>query len=641
MAQTQGSSRSPPRVDDKDSVQRFLDAMVRKNLNAFTNSKPSLPVKVKVTSQQNNFATDSSAVDPFWREVSNKTTSELTLKNVKEDVMTEMEDVIMQTDVAECQIPTPSSETENGRLSKAVSPFSPAEFDTLQNPNITPRVTVIHNQRAALPSHAPSHTNKLLTSPLVSGLRAPPPTPDAVPTTNIKQVIVDAFGDLQVGSPPNLVLGASRHAPPHPKSKENSKENIRPSEIKDDMPRFFSPSKILSPEEKQQRDESFQRVLALTSPHLVDVKENKRPAAFGKADMGKGILGSRWAENGGELFERRKPGTAAISIVDPKSNVRTSPPTAEASSFFETPTPPVSAVAESPHTSKPTPAAKASILAMPADVALPVTAEAAGPTSGNFQSWLLTKEKPPTPRITATNPTASVSAETSSATSGFKTFEASAEPNETNLYFSSWPKLTERDAPRTLPPISSSLRKRLADLQILAARIRRVSLVNLPPDSSAKFVQSLVFGGPLELVNVGSSSASVVFLHAEDCIKYYDATSNGLVYKKDGGKEDVCFVELAKDVDIMGGLLRGYIEYGVTRCVRAIGVEEEWGLPALFKMAGRKGRKVEHVIDGVSAGGTRSVIFRFCNVQDAVRFKAMLARDEEWEHCNIHYAPDP
>ena len=37
----------------------------------------------------------------------------------------------------------------------------------------------------------------------------------------------------------------------------------------------------------------------------------------------------------------------------------------------------------------------------------------------------------------------------------------------------------------------------------------------------------------------------------------------------------------------------------------------------------------------------RSVVFRFCKVEDAVRFKAALSRDEDWEQCNIHYAGDP
>ena len=112
-------------------------------------------------------------------------------------------------------------------------------------------------------------------------------------------------------------------------------------------------------------------------------------------------------------------------------------------------------------------------------------------------------------------------------------------------------------------------------------------------------------------------------------------------------------------MDVVGGLLRGWIASGVTRCVRAVGVETEWGMDGLLKMAERKNRKVEKIVDGQNPGGVgalhqklptgtltrvwqaRSVIFRFCKVEDAVQFRAALSRDEEWEHCNIHYAADP
>ena len=144
-------------------------------------------------------------------------------------------------------------------------------------------------------------------------------------------------------------------------------------------------------------------------------------------------------------------------------------------------------------------------------------------------------------------------------------------------------------------------------------------------------------------------------------MKFHGDTSNGLVYKKDAkGRELVLFVELSKDVDVVGGLLRGWIASGVTRCVRAVGVETEWGMDGLLKMAERKNRKVEKIVDGQNSGGVgcptsdafptgkltrvwqaRSVVFRFCKVEDAVQFRAALSRDEEWEHCNIHYAADP
>jgi hypothetical protein len=99
-------------------------------------------------------------------------------------------------------------------------------------------------------------------------------------------------------------------------------------------------------------------------------------------------------------------------------------------------------------------------------------------------------------------------------------------------------------------------------------------------------------------------SASVRFLDAADCNKFYDDAANGIVYGKDiQGREQVVFVELAKDVDVIGGLLRGWIDTGVTRCVRAVGVDEDWGMDALRKLSENKGRKIEGVVDGKTAGG--------------------------------------
>lgn len=135
-------------------------------------------------------------------------------------------------------------------------------------------------------------------------------------------------------------------------------------------------------------------------------------------------------------------------------------------------------------------------------------------------------------------------------------------------------------------------------------------------------------------------------MDAGDCAKYYGETSNGLVWEKDTkGRERVLFVELSKDVDVVGGLLQTWIASGVTRCVRAVGVEADWGMDGLVKIAERKNRKVEKIVDGQNPFNplwqARSVVFRFCKVEDAVQFKGALARDEEWEHCNIHYAADP
>lgn len=93
-------------------------------------------------------------------------------------------------------------------------------------------------------------------------------------------------------------------------------------------------------------------------------------------------------------------------------------------------------------------------------------------------------------------------------------------------------------------------------------------------------------------------------MNAEDCTRFYDETSNGLVYGKDSKGRELCvFVELSKDVDVVGGLLHGWMASGVTRCVRAVGVEADWDMNGLLKIAERKNRKVEKIVDGQNAGG--------------------------------------
>lgn len=192
---------------------------------------------------------------------------------------------------------------------------------------------------------------------------------------------------------------------------------------------------------------------------------------------------------------------------------------------------------------------------------------------------------------------------------------------EGSLYFKAWPKVEDR-ASRT------------------AAKHRKVILTGIPRDSSPNFVASLVYGGPLESIVVGATIAFVTFLRAEDAAKYYDATGNGLLYKRDG-TEYVIMTELGKDVDPVSGVLREYTEKEFTRCVRAVGVDKAWTMDALHEIAGKKGRKVDKILDGANVNNMRSVTFRFCEIGDAVKFKQMLSRAEDWEDCNVHYAPDP
>ncbi|KAL8707549.1 MAG: hypothetical protein Q9220_007441 [cf. Caloplaca sp. 1 TL-2023] len=184
---------------------------------------------------------------------------------------------------------------------------------------------------------------------------------------------------------------------------------------------------------------------------------------------------------------------------------------------------------------------------------------------------------------------------------------------EDALYFKAWPKV----------------------------EVRTVVLTGIPTSSTPTLISSFIYGGPLESIRLAPSTAFVTFLRAEDATKYYDDTANGLIYKDDHGIDFCIMTEKQQEADPVSGILREWMEKEFTRCVRVIGVDEDWTLKALHETASRKGRKVEKIVDGTNVNKMRSVTFRFCEITDAVRFKQTLNRSEEWEECNIHYAPDP
>lgn len=632
MSLPSGSARSKPPVDDADNIQRFLDAMVRKNLTAFTNSKPmSLKAKTK----------DEQSASPTLNPLSKPSGSQAIKSN---SAGTSNEKPVDDITIQEAEMDNLAGTTNAGPSTpmSPMSPLSPTRPDDLNTFKQTFAASAAPKQAAAVTNTAQPITNNILTSPLSGGVRAPPPTPDAAaaaPTRTVQQIVSDAFGDLVIDSAPSIALGSSRHASPHLKLKDWSQE-------KDDMPRFFSPAKLLTPEEKQKRDESFQRVLALTSSKLPTLKENRMtPATTHSGGLGDGssILASRWADNRQGAPERRKSGDAAIPIVDPKTKAQISP--------LSSATPVLSS--QKVNSSRPSvfnaspllPSRKTSVDPLPASSADPSLSFPSVSAQGNAPDTLqtapaarslsitatLTVTSPGTslnaspPRSASPDPGPAVKQESSapsttdwgqkpanqcSTNSGFKEFDNKPGGNETKLYFQSWPGVTGRGAASTWPPsIPSAVHERLTDLGILASRVRSVKFVNLPRGSDAKFVQSLVFGGPLELLTVPEKStyATVVFQDALHCQKYYDASSNGIVYKVIDGKENWCFVQLGKDPDPVSGLLHKWIEKKATRCVRAIWVDKDWGMLALSDMAKRNHRKVEHIIDSTNDTGVSDI----------------------------------
>lgn len=638
MSMPSGSAWSKPPVDDADNIQRFLDAMVRKNLTAFTNSKP-MSMKAKTEDEQNTSPT----VDPLSKPSGSKAIKSNSAGTPNEKPV---DDITMQ----EAKMDSSAGTTNAGPSTpmSPMSPMSPTRPDDLNTFKQTFAASAPPKQAAAVTNTAQPITNNILTSPLGGGVRAPPPTPDAAaaaPTRTVQQIVSDAFGDLVIDSAPNIALGSSRHASPHLKLKDWSHGNVRPSGLDDDMPRFFSPAKLLTPEEKQKRDESFQRVLALTSPKLPTLKENRTtPATTPSGGLGDGssILASRWAENRQGAPERRKSGDAAIPIVDPKTKAQISslsraapvlssqkvnsnrPSVFNASPLSPSRTTsvnPLPASSAGPSLSSPSLSAQGNapdtLQTAPAARSLSITATLTVTSPGTSLNASPRRSASPDPgpavkqesSASSTTGSGQKTAHLCSTDSGFKNFDNKAGINATNLYFPFWPKLTGRGAASTWPSIPSAVHERLTDLGILASRVRSVKIVNLPLGFDAKFVQSLVFGGPLELLTlpVKSSYAIVVFQDAVHCQRYYDASSNGIVYKETDGKEEFCFVERGKDPDPVSGLLHEWIEKKMTRCVRAIGVDEDWGMPALKKMAGRKGRKVEHIIDSANDAGVSDI----------------------------------
>jgi hypothetical protein len=134
------------------------------------------------------------------------------------------------------------------------------------------------------------------------------------------------------------------------------------------------------------------------------------------------------------------------------------------------------------------------------------------------------------------------------------------------------------------------------------AEIRRVIINGLPSNIDNAIIASLIHGGALEsyrLVknpNTPLVTAVVTFASGPAAKAYYDKYANGLEVKIQG-KRTIAIVEYGDTVDVVSGLLRGYLESGATRIVCAEGADEDWSMRALRKIGEEKNRKLEAIID--------------------------------------------
>jgi len=141
----------------------------------------------------------------------------------------------------------------------------------------------------------------------------------------------------------------------------------------------------------------------------------------------------------------------------------------------------------------------------------------------------------------------------------------------------------------------------------------------------------------------GSSNAVVKFLTSAACEKYHEATANGIEVVGQM-KTVVVDVEKTDGPNSINDVIRNCIDQGITRCVRAIGAIELDDM-TLMKLARGNSktnkREVDRIKRGMNARGHSYIEFRFANIYSALQFKRELHDHEDWEHCNVQYAPDP
>jgi hypothetical protein len=137
------------------------------------------------------------------------------------------------------------------------------------------------------------------------------------------------------------------------------------------------------------------------------------------------------------------------------------------------------------------------------------------------------------------------------------------------------------------------------------SRQRTIILSGLPHNVELTFVQSLIHGGAVEAMRLTpgapdkpTTSAFVTFTSADACDRYYDKYPNGLDVRHQGKKWPV-LVHKKDGVDVVSGMLQGYLDCGASRVVKVSNADDDWGIVALNKLAKGKddARQVEAVLD--------------------------------------------
>ncbi|EFW15556.1 hypothetical protein D8B26_002341 [Coccidioides posadasii str. Silveira] len=174
--------------------------------------------------------------------------------------------------------------------------------------------------------------------------------------------------------------------------------------------------------------------------------------------------------------------------------------------------------------------------------------------------------------------------------------------------------------------------------------LRRVILSPIPESfASPSKVFSLIHGGRIESVRYfpQSKSAHVLFCDPAACQRYYDKYPNGIEVNVSGRKA-IIFVDWHKEVDIVSSRLRESLRLGATRVVRAVGADLALNMKELADLPERLNFKLEKVIDVFDASSrVRAVTFRLSSIENAVRLRSYLIRQDDWQQANVQFGVDP
>ena len=125
-------------------------------------------------------------------------------------------------------------------------------------------------------------------------------------------------------------------------------------------------------------------------------------------------------------------------------------------------------------------------------------------------------------------------------------------------------------------------------------------------------IAGIVWGGPLESLHytLGENTAFALFLHARDCRDYYESTANGIPYP--GQQLRIVTVELGNEIDPISSQVRDAMTRGCTRCIRVIGLNNDWSVGWIRRYAegtlsGSNVRKLENMTLKVNERGVSAL----------------------------------